>query len=268
MTDTEAFSIFATGTALGMLPWALAQSALVRSDTLQARVPAGPLSGEAGDPDGAPLRMLVLGDGSAIGGGCEHTRDSLAPRLAWGLAMRLRRRVRWRAVGGVGWTAARLDRQLQRDGVPAADVALVVIGFNDAISLTARADWRRDLLRLRGRLLESGVRLVGFSGLPRVHSLPRLGWPLGPLLEQRARQLDRILHELVDGLPLAADRTLLHLPVPAVRVDAHLAADGMHASAGGYAHWAERLAITLAAEWRVLPSALAHDFQQDRAQQQ
>ncbi|HSG88073.1 MAG TPA: SGNH/GDSL hydrolase family protein [Pseudomonadales bacterium] len=269
MADSSLYSLLETGAAYGLLPVAFAQSAILHSDTLQADPAAGALCGEAGDLDDARcLRLLVIGDGSAIGGGCARIDESLAPRLAFALAMRLRCRVRWQVIGGAGWTAARLDRELFGAGVPEADIALVMIGTNDAVTLTPRVDWRRDLESLRGRLLGRGVRLLGFSGLPAMRSLPRLAWPLGPLLGRRARQLDAVLRAMVRAMPLAADRTVLHLPVPAPDRASDLAADGLHASASGYALWASHLATTLADEWRALPSAVADDLQHERAGQQ
>ena len=264
LADTNLFTLFETGAAYGLLPVALAQNLSVRADARQSVPAAGHLEGMSGPPDGPPLRLLVVGDGSAVGSGCARFEDSLAPRLAWGIGMRLQRPVHWRAVGAAGWTAARLSTALRREGVPRADIVLVLLGVNDAMALTPRADWRRDLVGLRRELLAAGARLVGFSGRAPVRSLPRFGWPLGALLQRRVAQLDRVLREVVDGLPLAADRTILHVPVPDVTSAEQLAADGMHASRNGYARWAGALAITLAAEWRALPSTINQDLQQDR----
>lgn len=242
-----------TGAALGLLPVAMAQSALVRNGVRQARPGPGPLTGETGEVSAQPLRLLVAGDAAAIGGGCDHMDRSLAPRLAYGLALRLRRRVRWQAVGGSGWTLARLDDELRRLGTPEHDLALVTVGMNDVLALTPRAAWRRDLERLRDRLFGAGAGLLAFSGLPAVRDLPGFGWPLSPLLGRRARQLDRVLAEIVARSSLTPERSLLHLPAPRVDAPWRLAADGIHPSASGYAYWAASLVEDLAREVHALP---------------
>lgn len=257
MASSENHGIFSTGTALGFLPVALVQSARLRSDTLATPLPVGEPAGAVGDLSASALDLLVVGDSSAVGGCCEDMDAALPPRLAYGVAMRLKRRVRWTARGGAGWTAARLDNELRRDGVPAADVALVLLGVNDAVALTPRASWRRQMTRIVGRLFDAGARLVVISGVPRLERLPGLAWPLGPLLGLRGRQLDRVARDLARPAPIDPERTLVYAPVPAVDPAAHLAGDGVHASAAGYAWWAACLADVLAREYAQLPESPA-----------
>ncbi len=254
MAPSENHRILSTGTALGFLPVALVQSARLRSDTLATPLPRGEPAGAVGDLSASTLDLLVVGDSSAVGGCCEDMDAALPPRLAYGVAMRLRRRVRWAARGGAGWTAAKLDNELRRGGVPGADVALVLVGVNDAVALTPRASWRRQMQRIVGRLFDAGARLVVISGVPRMERLPGLAWPLGPLLGLRARQLDRVARELARPAPIDPERTLVYAPVPSVDPTAHLAGDGVHASAAGYAWWAACLADVLAREYAQLPS--------------
>lgn len=253
MASSENHRILSTSTALGFLPLALVQSARLRSDTLATPLPRGAPIGAVGDLSAPPLDLLVVGDSSAVGGCCDDMDAALPPRLAYGVAMRLKRRVRWTARGGAGWTAAKLDNELRREGVPAADVALVLLGVNDAVALTPRASWRRQMTRIVGRLFDAGARLVVVSGVPRMERLPGLAWPLGPLLGLRARQLDRVARELARPAPIRPERGLVYAPVPAVDPEAHLAGDGVHASAAGYAWWAACLADVFANEFAQLP---------------
>lgn len=253
MASSEDHRILSTGTALGFLPLALVQSARLRSDTLATPLPLGDHAGAVGDLSARSLDLLVVGDSSAVGGCCEDMDAALPPRLAYGVAMRLKRRVRWSARGGAGWTAAKLDNELRREGIPAADVALVLLGVNDAVSLTPRAAWRRQMKRIVGRLFDAGARLVVVSGVPRLERLPGLAWPLGPLLGLRGRQLDRVARELAHPAPIEPERGLVYAPVPSMDTRSHLAGDGVHASAAGYAWWAACLADVLAREYAQLP---------------
>ncbi|MEE4300045.1 MAG: SGNH/GDSL hydrolase family protein [Pseudomonadales bacterium] len=254
MASSNNHRILSTGTALGFLPLALVQSARLRSDTLATPLPVGDPHGAVGDLSAPAMDLLVVGDSSAVGGCCEDMDAALPPRLAYGVAMRLRRGVRWTARGGAGWTAAQLDNVLRREGVPAADVALVLLGVNDAVALTPRASWRRQMKRIVGRLFDAGARLVVVSGVPRLERLPGLAWPLGPLLGLRGRQLDRVARELARSRRPDGERDLVYAPVPAVDPQAHLAGDGVHASAAGYAWWAACLADVLAREYAQLPA--------------
>ena len=249
-------SMLARGTALGLLPVAVAQFAWLRNTGVRLRAARGSRAGRTGDVGASPLGLLVLGDDTVVGVGCSAVDRTLAPRLAYGLSGRLRLAVDWRIEGGVGWTVLRLDDHLRRHGVPPCDAALVVVGSEDAASLTTGADFRRGVVRIRDRLLGAGARLVAFAGLPAIDRLPALTWPLGTLLGQRARQLDRSLRTLVERTPLTPDRSVVHLPVPTAELEGLFARDGIHLSAAGYARWAAHLADALAGEWRALPSLI------------
>jgi lysophospholipase L1-like esterase len=246
--------MLATGTALGLLPLAVAQFAWLRNTGVRLRAARGPRAGRTGDVGATPLRLLVLGDDTVVGVGCSVVERTLAPRLAYGLSGLLRFAVDWRIEGGVGWTALRLDDHLRHHGVPPCDAALVVVGAEDAASFTSASEFRRGTARIRDRLLGAGARLVAFAGVPAIDRLPALSWPLGTLLGRRARQLDRTLRTLLERTPLAPDRSVVHLPVPTTELEPLFARDGIHLSAAGYARWAALLADALAGEWRALPS--------------
>ena len=258
MPVSESLSLLSTGAALGFLPLAMIQSARLRSDALATPLPSGMREGAVGEVSAPTLDLLVVGDSTAIGGGCEHMDLSLPPRLAYGVGMRLHRRVRWQALGGPGFTAAQLDNSLRRRGVPHADIALVLVGVNDVVALTPRAAWGRQIRRIVARLFDAGAGLVVLSGVPSLDTLPGLTWPLGPLLGVRSRQLDRVAQALTRPLPLAPERSLIHAPAPQVDAAAHLSADGVHPSSAGYAHWAHRLADITVREFMLLPHVPAH----------
>ncbi|MCH2097227.1 MAG: SGNH/GDSL hydrolase family protein [Pseudomonadales bacterium] len=254
MSDSDSQRMLSLGAALGFLPVAAMQRARLRLGAASTPLPVGASEGEVGELSAPSERLLVLGDASALGAGCDEVEAALAPRLAFGVALRRRTRIHWTARGGAGWTAARLDADLQRRGVPAADAALLVIGVNDALAMTPLTAWRRQLDRIVTRLFVAGVRLVAVSGLPPVQRLPGLAWPLAPLLALRVAQLDRAARRIAHPSPLAPERTIAHVPLPEIDPHAHVAEDGMHASPAGYAWWAACAADHLARELDQLPA--------------
>ena len=203
MSDSDSQRMLSLGAALGFLPVAAMQRARLRLGAASTPLPVGASEVEVGELSAPFERLLVLGDASALGAGCDEVEAALAPRLAFGVALRRRTRIHWTARGGAGWTAARLDADLQRRGVPAADAALLVIGVNDALAMTPLTAWRRQLDRIVTRLFVAGVRLVAVSGLPPVQRLPGLAWPLAPLLALRVAQLDRAARRIAHPSPLA-----------------------------------------------------------------
>ena len=189
VSESDAPRMLSLGAALGFLPVAAVQRARLRLGAASPRLPVTPAvrsvnyRRHASACSSSAMRVRWAG--------CDEVEAALAPRLAFGVALRRRARVHWTARGGAGWTAARLDEDLQRRGVPAADAALLVIGVNDALAMTPLSMWRRQLDRIVSRLFAAGVRLVAVSGLPPVQRLPGLVWPLAPLLALRVAQLDR-----------------------------------------------------------------------------
>ena len=251
----ESGSLLSAGAALGLLPVALAQNARLRSDALSLSPPEANPEGHAGVVGAPPLELLVLGEGAAICGGSVGVDESLPSRLAYGLGVRLGRRVHWRALGRASWTAADADTALRRDGVPAADIAFVTLGLNDAVTMTSTSTWRRHLGRLVGRLFDAGVGVVALSGVPPLGKLPGLGWPLAPLLGLRGRALDRSLAAFVRRQALAPEHTLVRVPVPRPSRRADFGEDGVHPSARACAVWSARAAEQLAGEYAALPRA-------------
>ena len=94
------------------------------------------------------LRLLVLGDSTAVGTGVEQMADALAGQLA----RRLPESVAWRAVGENGATAAEVrERHLAEAIADPADIAVVLVGWNDALQLRSAAAFAENL----GALLDA-----------------------------------------------------------------------------------------------------------------
>lgn len=246
-----------TGAVMGLLPVALAQNVWLRVAGRRLPEPMGARAGWTGDSTAEPLRLLVAGDSMAVGVGCSAMERSLAPRLAYHLALKLRRRVEWQVLGGRHWTAAELLRSLALDGAPPHDISMLLLGVNDTMGLTASGRWRREFGRILDHLEAAGGRLLVSSGLRFQRPLPVLPWPLNALLGDRSRKLDQIAFDVIRSRRPAVDHGCLHLPIGANELRPHLARDGIHPSATGYASWARWLAQRTADEWQALPQTLA-----------
>lgn len=242
---------------MGLWPVALAQSVWLRVAGRRLPEPLGAHAGWTGDSAAEPLRLLVVGDSMALGVGCSAMERSLAPRLAYSLALKLRRRVEWQVVAGRHWTAAEVLRSLAINGTPRHDISLLLLGVNDTLGLTAIGRWRREFGRILDHLDSAGGRLVITSGMRVQRPLPILPWPLNALLGERGRQLDQAANDVVRHRRLAAEHSCLHLPIAASELRPHLERDGLHPSATGYARWARWLADRAVDEWQALPESPA-----------
>ncbi|MEO5919964.1 MAG: SGNH/GDSL hydrolase family protein [Pseudolysinimonas sp.] len=208
----------------------LAPVALVQGRRLQRGTtrmsPASPRSGGSRSPDA--VRLLVLGDSTAVGTGVEQMADALAGRLA----RRLPQSVAWRAVGDNGLTAAEV-RSTQLDAAVSepADLAVVLVGWNDALRLRPPAEFGENLAALldglRARNPAAQLVLVappafgGFAAFPQ---------PLRFALGAHARGLTRVAGRV------AGERGV---PVVAGFDGVHVAADRFHPDATGYAGLAD-----------------------------
>ncbi len=219
-------------------PILLLQGRRVRRTALRLPEAAGARSGVEGTSfDGAPLRLLVLGDSSAAGVGVAHQSLALAQPLAQELSARLACPVAWQLAAKSGIETAAAVAMLEGEALQPADVLVTALGVND---VTAQRDphgfvddYRRLLNAVRGR---TGISLFVASGLPPMHLLPALPQPLRWYLGQCAFRLDRALQS---WLSQTADGHYLSLHWAEGGEVAH---DGFHPGAAQYRRWVEKLA--------------------------
>ncbi|MEU6034755.1 SGNH/GDSL hydrolase family protein [Actinomadura sp. NPDC047616] len=232
-----------------MLVLPLAPVLLVQARRTARRTPRlDPASGAdhgvagAGAPD---LRLVVIGDSTAVGVGAAAHAEALPGFLAAALRERLGRSVAWSVTGRSGATA----RRVVTDLVPALngaapDLVVVTVGINDLIRRRPLGTWAADLTALvtavRGAYRDATV-LV--AGMPPVHRFPALPQPLRLVIGARARAMDRVMREVAHA------HGALHAPMDeAMARDRRLfAADGFHPSPAGYRAWADDLARAVAA---------------------
>lgn len=194
--------------AVLLAPVVLVQASRLRRATPVLPDPAGQRVGGKGK-----LRLVVVGDSTAVGAGVESLDDALPGRLGKLLG------ARWRAVGCSGATAADVLRDHIADaaGGP-ADVAVLLVGWNDAMKLRSRRAFARDLGLLLDRLAaaspEGRVVVVGPPAFGNFVVLPQ---PLRRALAAHAADLTKIAARVAaehdvgfapgfDGRSVSADR--------------------------------------------------------------
>jgi lysophospholipase L1-like esterase len=194
--------------ALLLGPIVFAEAAQVRRKTPLLPAPGGERTGGTGK-----LRLVVVGDSTAVGTGAESLDDAIPGRLGALLG------ARWRAVGTNGFTSAEVLRDHIDDaaGGP-ADVAVLLVGWNDALRLRSGGAYARDLAALVERLKaaspEGQVVVVGPPAFGDFAVLPQpLRMALGAHAAGLAKIAERVADELevdfapgFDGKSVASDR--------------------------------------------------------------
>jgi lysophospholipase L1-like esterase len=197
-------------------------------------------------PSAAPtLRLVLLGDSAAIGVGVEWLSETvggqLARMLAEGTPDTGERHVLLSSVGVAGSRSSDLSTQVARALLgDKPDVAVVLIGANDATGLRAPEESADHLGAAVRRLRDAGVEVV-------VGTCPDLGATraIAPPLRQIAGLLGRRMAKAQTRAVVEAGGVVVDLgeETGAVfRADAGtLCYDGFHPSADGYRVWAHAL---------------------------
>lgn len=213
--------------AVLLAPIVLAQARRLRATTPLLPEPPGERTGGSGE-----LRLVVVGDSTAVGTG--------APSPAAALPGELGRRLgaRWRVVGANGATAADVLRtHIDEAAGGPADVAVLVVGWNDAMGLRSGRAFARDLHQLLDRLAAASPdgRLVVVAP-PEFGRFAVLPSPLRAALASSAAGLRRVARRV------AAERDAVFAPgFDGLTV----AADGFHPDEPGYARLADGVAGAL-----------------------
>jgi lysophospholipase L1-like esterase len=163
--------------ALGALGYGLIRvEAAVARRTIgePSDVPPDP-TGTYGRYPGPPLRLVMIGDSSATGLGCDSPAQTPGALLAGGVARELGRRVRLDVVAAVGARSAHLETQVARALQGHVDLAVIMIGANDVTHTVRPGDASRELGLAVRTLRAAGAQVV-------VGTCPDLG-TVEPLLE-------------------------------------------------------------------------------------
>jgi lysophospholipase L1-like esterase len=163
--------------ALGALGYGLirAEAGLARRTIGEPdEVPLDP-TGVYGRYLGPSLRLVLIGDSSSVGLGCDTPDQTPGALLAGGVARDLKRRVRLDVVGAVGGRSADLDSQVEKALKTPVDLAVIMIGANDVTHRVLPGDAARYVGRAVRTLRASGAIVV-------VGTCPDLG-TVEPLLQ-------------------------------------------------------------------------------------
>jgi lysophospholipase L1-like esterase len=192
-----------------------------------------------------PLRLVLLGDSSALGVGVDWLSDTvggqLARLLAEGTPEGGPRHVLLSSVGVAGSRSTDLATQVARALLgDRPDVALILIGTNDATGLRGPDDAAAHLAAAVRRLRESGVQVV-VGTCPDLGAVRAIASPLRQITGWLGRRVARAQARAVrDAGGVVVD--LAAEAGPVFRADAGtLCYDGFHPSADGYRVWAHAL---------------------------
>jgi lysophospholipase L1-like esterase len=203
-----------------------------------------------GGTGAAPLRLVLLGDSTALGVGVERVTDTVGGQLATLLADGPGgRRVELSSVAVSGSRSVDLGTQVARALVGTRpDVAVILVGGNDAIHFGRPAEAADHLATAVRRLRGVGVAVV-VGTVPDLSAARAFPPPLRHLLGWQGRRLadaQAVAVKSAGGVPV----DLAGQTGAVFRADAGTYChDGYHPSADGYRVWAHALlpAVTEAA---------------------
>lgn len=220
--------------ALPLAPVLYPQAKALRRNTPILPDADGGPNGEVPGPD--PLRLLVVGDSTAVGVGAAHQNEALAGSVATALHDRLGRGIRWTVVGESGATSRDLlDRYLDEATSSKYDIVFATVGANDALKIRSRAAYTRDLRQLLAALRTANPHAAFivscFPVFGRFASIPQ---PLRSSLYLHSHNLEDAAREVVARMP-----RMVMSPPPPPYSEGFFATDAFHPGPQGYREWAD-----------------------------
>lgn len=195
-----------------------------------------------GDSNAMPLRLVLLGDSSALGVGVDRVRDTVGGRLAELLIRdEARRRIELSSVAVAGSRSVDLATQVARALLgDRPDVALILVGTNDATAVRGAREAATHLGSAVRRLTDAGVAVV-VGTCPDLGAVRAVAPPLRYIVGWFGRRVARAQARAVtEAGGIAVDLGTETGPV--FRADrGTLCYDGFHPSADGYQVWAHAL---------------------------
>ena len=190
--------------------------------------------GTYGRGSAEPIRLVLLGDSSAVGLGVERASETPGALMARGLAHAAHQRVTLLTVGRSGAVSSDLPSQLDRALVAKPEVAIIMVGANDVTHRVRPSEAVRHLVETVRRLVQLDCAVV-------VATCPDLGTiePIAQPLRTVARRWSRMLAAAQTiAVVEAGGRTvsLGDILGPEFAADRRMfSADRFHPSATGYA---------------------------------
>jgi lysophospholipase L1-like esterase len=168
---------------------------LIRAEAQLARKTIGEPTEVPPDPTGIygrylgpSLRLVMLGDSSATGLGCDSPAQTPGALLAGGIARDLKRRVRLDVYAVVGGRSADLDTQIVKALAQPVDLAVIMIGANDVTHRVRPGDAAAQLGRAVRTLRAAGATVV-VGTCPDLGTVKPLMQPLKTIAAHWSRRM-------------------------------------------------------------------------------
>jgi lysophospholipase L1-like esterase len=147
-----------------------------------------PSDGVYGDGGGEPLRLVMLGDSTAVGLGLTDPAETPGVLIACGLSAVAERPVRLDVFGESGAASAELASQVDRALAARPDVAVIFIGANDVTTQTRPPLAVRHLQKAVRRFREVGAEVI-VGTCPDLGTVRPIGQPLRWVTRRWCREL-------------------------------------------------------------------------------
>ncbi len=216
------------------MPVLLGQAIYVRTHYIALPEPTGARTGAVGQ--GRPLRLLIIGDSSALGVGVPTQAQALLGQLTARLQDHMN--VHYDLVARIGARTADVLEWLDDLPQPRYDVVVTALGVNDVTKGVSLRAWLGQQTRLFNEMTARlGCSKIIISGLPPIGQFPLLPHPLRWVLGRQAARFDRHLHVLAGQRPdCVALRFSMGLD------ESNMSEDGYHPGPRVYAAWADEVA--------------------------
>lgn len=227
------------GSGLLALTLVSGEAVVASRRTYLAAESAPPVEGSFGAVGGPALELVMVGDSTAAGVGASDTAGTVGGQLAAAISGETRR-VQLSSVAVSGSRAADLGPQVSRALLGSPDLAVILIGANDATHVTGLDSVRRNVAEAVRRLRAAGVRVV-LGACPDMGAARALPQPLRLVVAWQGRRV--AAGELTEGRNAGAVVVDIGRETGgAMRADTDtLASDDFHPSDRGYRLWARAL---------------------------
>jgi hypothetical protein len=186
---------------------------LLSAEMARTDLPRPPAAGSIQVAGDDPLRILLMGNGAAVGYGVLTHDLALAGHLARQLSALTRRGTELRVEADGRLTAASALRILESADLRGVDVVVMTLGMNETLALAPTTRWKRDL----AVLFETIERMpdapsVCMVAIPPMDSVTTFPPVLGAAADRHAARLNEGLGELgalydsVRAVPFAPER--------------------------------------------------------------
>jgi len=219
----------------------LAAQALAASRRQYAAADSAPeMDAYFGDPAEPALHLVMLGDSTAAGIGANAVEESVGGHLA-NLVAAEHRYVHLSSVAVSGSRTGDLGPQVSRALLTKPDVAVVLVGANDATHGTSPRRVRPALVGAIRRLRSAGVPVV-LGTCPDLGAARAVARPLRDLLAAYGRLIAEVqaTAAIREGA-VVVDLAAATGPVFRAEPQATLSSDAFHPSSAGYDLWARAL---------------------------